>query len=140
MKKLSLIIAGLLITAAAAFADRVVSPDSLPQAAKDLVSTHFPGKTVQFVEADFNEFEVVLNDGSQLQLAGNGDWKEVESYTGVPESMLPAAVVQHVKTTYPDILIMKAEKNWNNIEIKLSNRMELYFDTNGNLLGQKFDD
>ena len=54
--------------------------------------------------------------------------------------MLPSEITTYVAQNYPNILILKAEKDWKNIEIKLSNRMELYFDTNGKLLGQKYDD
>ena len=30
--------------------------------------------------------------------------------------------------------------DWNGIELKLSNRMEVHFDKNGKFLGQKYDD
>ena len=140
MKKNVLITAIMMISAAAMFADKVISPEQLPQQAKELISSNFPGKTIQFVEADFNEYEIQLNDGTELQLSGSGDWQEIKSYTGVPANMLPSEITNYVAKNYPNILILKAEKDWKNIEIKLSNRMELYFDTNGKLLGQKYDD
>ena len=139
-KKGLLILAAVLVFAPAAFADQAVSPDKLPQRAKDLIAQYFPGKTVQFAEADFSEYEVVLNDGSELNFSGSGDWKEIKSFTGVPAGLLPAGVTEYVNQNFPDVLILTVEKDWASIEVQLANRMELYFDNNGKFLGQKFDD
>ena len=56
MKKLMIVLVVLMVTVSAAFADRVVSEDSLPQTAKDLIAQYFPGKSVMYAEADFNEY------------------------------------------------------------------------------------
>ena len=140
MKKLMIVLVVLMVTVSAAFADRVVSADSLPQTAKDLIAQYFPGKSVMYAEADFNEYEVNLNDGTEIQFSGKGEWEEIKCYTGVPEALLNAAAVSYAKQQYPDAVIIQAEKDWRSIELKLSNRMELYFDTNGNFLGMKYDD
>ncbi len=140
MKKAVMIAIMAAVAAAALFADRIVPVDSIPQAAKALIAEHFPGRTAQFAEADFNEYEVQLNDGTEIQFSGSGDWQEIKSYTGVPAGVLPQAIADYTAQAYPNVPIIKAEKEWRGYELKLANRMEMYFDSAGRFLGQKFDD
>lgn len=59
----------------------------------------------------------------------------------VPLDQVPQAVKDTAQKTYPQAQIWAVEmENYNVYEVKMSNRMELYIDINGNLLGQKFDD
>ena len=56
MKKIGLILVTLVLALTTACADdRIVSPESLPQKAKELIAVHFPGKTVQYVEKEFKD-------------------------------------------------------------------------------------
>lgn len=139
MKKLVVIAMVLTVSMAGVFADKVISPDRLPQQAKDFISTNFPGKTTQYVEAEFNEYEVHLSDGTEIKFTGSGEWEEVKSYTGVPTAILPSGVTAHISQNYPDVIVIEAEKDWRNLEVQLSNRMKMYFDNSGNLIGQKYD-
>ena len=139
MKK-TLMIAMMAALAAAAFADRIVPVDSIPQAAKSLIAEHFPGKAAQFAKADFNEYEVQLNDGTEIEFTGSGEWKEIKAYAGVPAGVFPRPIADYVSQAYPNVPILKAEKEWRGYELKLANRMEMYFDSSGRFLGQKFDD
>lgn len=140
MKKITMITAIFLLVLSATFADKVISADQLSAGAKDFISKTFPGKTVQYVEADFGSYEVVLNDGTEIDMKTSGEWETVKSYTGVPTTLLPAAITNYVSTTYPNVIILEVENNWNNYELKLANQWELYFDKDGKFLGQKFDD
>ena len=158
MKKIGMIAVMLVLAVAAASArDKIVSADQLPKAAKDFIAANFAGLTVQYVEKDFNEYEVQLVAGSEstgmdsvsgatvassveIKFKGNGDWESVKSYGGIPAGILPAAVTSYISSNYADAKVVEVEKDWNRIEVKLSNRMELYFDKNGKFLGQKFDD
>lgn len=122
------------------FADRVVPASQLPAAAKSFISQYFPGKNATYVEADFNEYEVSLNDGTEIQFTGNGDWQEVKSYTGVPQALIPQTARSYLSSNFPGAVAIQIEKQWNGYKVELANRMEVYFDTNGNMLGQKYDD
>ena len=140
MKKIGMIaIALVLLVAGVSARDKIVSADDLPKGAKDFISANFAGKTVQYVEQDFNEYEVQLNDGTEIKFNG-GDWESVKSYNGIPAGVLPAAITSYVSSNFADAKIVQAEKDWNSVEVKLSNRMEVYFDKNGKYLGQKYDD
>ncbi len=141
MKKIGMIAALLVLVLAAASADdRVVSPDKLPKNAQNFIATHFAGKTVQYVEQDFNEYDVQLSDRSEIKFGGNGDWETIKCYEGIPAAALPASVTSYVSSNFAGAKIVEAEKDWNSIDLKLSNRMEVFFDKNGKYLGQKYDD
>ncbi|MEE0132382.1 MAG: PepSY-like domain-containing protein [Treponema sp.] len=141
MKKLGLILVALVLAVATITADdRIISAEKLPQKAKDFIAANFAGKTVQYVEKDFNEYEVQLSDRAEITFKGNGEWENIKSYEGLPASILPAAVGTYLTSNFADAKIVEVEKDWNRIEVKLSTRMEVYFDKDGKFLGQKFDD
>lgn len=141
MKKIGLILVTLVLALTTACADdRIVSPESLPQKAKELIAVHFPGKTVQYVEKEFNEYEVQLSDRTEITFKGNGEWESIKSYEGVPVAVLPSSLTSYVKTNFTDAKIVEVERDLNRIEVKLSTGMEVFFDKDGKYLAQKFDD
>ena len=141
MKKLGLILVALVLAVATVTADdKIVSAEKLPQKAKDFIAANFAGKTVQYVEKDFNEYEVQLSDRAEITFKGNGEWENVKSYEGLPASILPATVGTYLTSNFADAKIVEVEKDWNRIEVTLSSRLEVYFDKDGKFLGQKFDD
>ena len=141
MKKIGLILVTLVLALATVSADdRIVSAESLPQKAKDFIAANFAGKTVQYVEKEFNEYEVQLNDRTEITFKGNGEWESIKSYEGVPVAVLPSSLTSYVKTNFADAKIVEVERDLNRIEIKLSTGMEVFFDKDGKYLGQKFDD
>ena len=117
-----------------------VQLSSIPQNAQNFIKQHFPNIEVSYIERDWDDIEVYLANGTQIEFFPNGDWKEVKSYMNMPASILPANVMATVQKTYPQASIIKIEKQFTIFEVKLNNMMELYIDNNGTLIGQKFDD
>ena len=117
-----------------------VTLSSIPQNAQNFIRQHFPNIEVTYIERDWEDIEVYLANGTQIEFFPNGDWKEVKAYANMPDSILPANVMATVKRTYPQAAIIKIEKQYTIFEVKLNNMMELYIDGSGNLIGQKFDD
>ena len=117
-----------------------VQLSSIPQNAQNFIKQHFPNIKVTFIERDWEDIEVYLENGTQIDFFPNGDWKEVKCYGNMPNTILPANVMNTIKRTYPNAAIVKIEKQFTIFEIKLNNMMELYVDNNGQLLGQKWDD
>lgn len=141
MKRICIIMAMVALLVANVTADdRIISADQLPQKAKDLVAKSFSGKTVQYVEQDWDDYEVQLNDGTEIKFTRSGDWESVKSYNSVPVSILPAGVGTYLGKNFADAKVIEVEKDWNGFEVKLSNRMEVFFDKGGKHLGQKYDD
>lgn len=117
-----------------------VQLSSIPQNAQNFIKQHFPNIQVSYIERDWDDIEVYLADGTQIEFFPNGDWKEVKCYMNMPASILPANIMATIQRTYPQAAIIKIEKQFTIFEVKLNNMMELYIDNNGTLIGQKFDD
>lgn len=114
--------------------------NSIPQNAQNFIKQHFQNIEVTYIERDWDDIEVYLANGTQIEFFPNGDWKEVKCYMNMPSSILPANVMATVQRTYHQASIIKIEKQFTIFEVKLNNMMELYIDSNGTLIGQKFDD
>lgn len=121
--------------------DWKVDPNELPQSAIDFINKFFPNNRIILAERDRKKYEIVLENGVELEFFINGELKEVEgNYVAVPPEILPKTVANTVSVTFPNTTITKIKKKWNLYEVKLNNSMALYIDVNGQLLGQKFDD
>lgn len=133
----------------------VVAPDSLPAKSAALIKTAYPDAQVWKVERKFKKksgesFDVNLSNGASLKFLANGEWVNINGkYNTVPFNVLPEAVANTVKRTYPDAIIVKVKKEnygynlnavngWNNYKVKLNNMMELFITADGQLVGQKF--
>lgn len=138
-----LLILGLILglSSSIVFGDWIVPTSSLPQKARTFINSTFPGVQIWKVERDGGKFEVKLSNGVDIDFTITGDWKDIDGgWVTIPFSVLPASVANTVKQTYPQAMIIGAEKEWGNYKIKLNNFMELYITSNGQLIGQKFDD
>lgn len=141
MKKIILTAIAMLTIATMAFADNVVSPDTLPQAAKDFIAKNFAGATATYVEKEFMKYEVNLSNGTEIEFTSKGEWNKIDAKQApLPATILPAPVVESITKAHPQAAIMKIEKERGNFEIKLNNNMELYVSPAGKIIGQKFDD
>ena len=127
------------IATASADKNRIITKENLPQKSQQFINSHFSSIKVSYVkeEYDFFEksFEVVFADGSKVEFARNGEWKEVDCrYTAVPTPIVPQAIVKYIKSNYPDVKVLQIEKKRSDYEVKISNRLELTFDSKYNII------
>ena len=120
------------ISNAAADNDKLINKNELPAKAQKFIDTHYANIKLTYakMERDFLErsYEVVLADGTKLEFACDGNWKEVDCrYEEVPAAIIPAAIKEYVNSNYPGEKILKIEKDRGFYELKLSNRYELTF-------------
>lgn len=123
----------LLATVACADNDRPVAITSLPQPAQQFVAQHFGDRTVALAKEDTDilkkSYDVIFTDGCSVEFDGRVDWKEVDcKFSEVPAAVVPVPIQEYVKTNYPDVRILKIERDRREYEVKLSNRVELTFD------------
>lgn len=119
--------------------DRVITKDKLPAAAQNFVKEYFAKNKVSYVkeERDFLEknFEIVFTDGTKVEFLKNGKWKEVDCrYSEVPAGIVPEAIRNYVAEHYPGEKILQIDRDRNDYELRLSNRLELTFDKNYNII------
>ena len=111
----------------------------LPEAITAFIKQHFPNATIAGVEPDHDhgglEYDVYLNDGTQIDFDANNQWEKVESMKGVPAFFIPKAIASHVKGSYQNTVITKINKEYNGYEVELNNGVELRFDGSGRFMG-----
>lgn len=140
MKKGFVLLCAMMVLSGAAFADRVIDPTELPTNIQTTLNAWYPEATITFAEADWDSYEVALSNGAEVDFRINGDWKKIECFTGVPSSVIPEKIAAEIAKIYSGIPVVKIEKEYRGYEVKLQNRMELYFNDRGKLIGQKLDD
>ncbi|EDP6564741.1 hypothetical protein FVY30_08960 [Campylobacter jejuni] len=117
--------------------DMVVPASELPNNAKEFISKNFKTAQIGLVKKDIDSYDVILNDGTEIDFMINGEWKEVDGkYKALPHTILPN-VMKKVST--PNAQILEVDKEINGYKFKFNNNMEVYTDMQGNILGQKLD-
>jgi hypothetical protein len=65
-----------------------------------------------------------------LQFENDGSLEKVETRNGnIPEGIIPVQILQVVNSYYPDATILSYEVGRRSYEVKLSNRLELKFNS-----------
>lgn len=122
----------LLSATACTAGDKVINFKDLPAAAQSVIEQYFKGKTVTFVQKDADglksNYDVVLSDGTKLEFDKKGEWKEIDSKPNdVPAGLIPTAITDYVRQSYPDARIIQIERYRNGYEVDLSNGLEVRF-------------
>lgn len=119
--------------------DRVITKEQLPTAAQSLLTTHFSGLKISLVKEDrefiSRNYEVIFKDGTKVEFTRNGEWKELDCRkSAVPAALIPASIKNFVTERYPDAKILQIDRDSNDYEVKLSNKLELTFDKKYNII------
>lgn len=120
--------------------DEVVNETSLPTAAQTYLNTHFPAITVLRVERDRDDkvttYEVSLENRIEVEFDASGQVLGIDGQKTerLPDSVIPATILDYTSSRYAQYFIVDWDKNSNNHEVELSNGLELVFDLNGAFL------
>ena len=114
--------------------DRPIKFEKLPAAAQKFVKTNFADNIVVFVTKDDDliapDYEVVLDNGTVLQFSSAGSLEKIEAFrTGVPQNLVPEKINAYVSANYPDAVFKEYEVEKGKHEVKLSNGLELTFNS-----------
>lgn len=141
MKKLLFLLVCLftLQTVARADDDKPIQINQMPQQAQLFIKKYFADSKVALakMESDLlnKSYDVIFTDGNKVEFDKKGNWKEVDcKYSSVPAAIIPEAIQKYIKTNYPDTKVVKMERDKKEYEVKLTNRTELKFDMDFNLL------
>lgn len=115
--------------------DKPISVTQLPATAQQVLKKYFGNKKVALAKQETGLFEkaydVVFNNGEKIEFDRKGNWTEIDcKLSSVPKGLVPAKIAQYVKSTYPGMKILQMEKDDNQYEVKLSNRLEITFNKN----------
>ncbi len=145
MKKILFILLAAIIGCASAQARKTVSRDinTLPAAARTMIKQNFGKVGVNHINIDKDllstEYEVILNNGTEIDFDGDGKWKEVDcGNSAVPAALVMKSISNYVKSNYNGSKIVKIERDGKGYEIELLNGVDLKFGPDGRFL--KIDD
>lgn len=117
----------------------------LPMQARNFLTQYFPSTTISHIKIEndilrsMKEYEVKLNDGTEIEFDTEGNWKEIDmKRQRIPDGIVPQLISSHVVTTYPALYVTKIKKDRRGTEVELNNDLELKFNTKGRLI--KIDD
>ena len=118
--------------------DRVINKSQLPAPAQQFLNEHFAGVDLTYAKEERDifkhSFEVRLADGTKIEFTSKGEWDEVECRFGeVPAAIVPQAIKEYIDKNYAGAKVLYIEKDRNDYEVKLSNRLELKFDKDFNI-------
>lgn len=119
--------------------DRLIAKENLPKKSQEFIDRYFGDTKITYIkeEREFMEksYEVMLADGTKVEFTRNGEWKEVDCrHSSIPTPIVPAQIMKYVKENHPDVKVMKIERDRIDYELRLSNRLELTFDTKFNII------
>ncbi len=116
-----------------------ISPlTDIPSEISNYVSTHFPENPIIQAIKDTDGFEltydITLEGGLFLEFNRKKEVIDIEGLTKLPDSVIPAKLLEYATTNYPDNYIIGWELDDRNQQIKLENGLELEFNMNGDFL------
>lgn len=146
MKKLLALISVVLLSVATMSARDKVYRDAsvLPQQAQQILKKNFPKAAVNRVKVDHGilgvkDYEVVLNNGTEIEFDKDGEWKEVDcGHQAVPQSFIINPIKTFISKNHKGRSVVKIDKDDNDYEVELNDGTELKFDRAGNFL--RYDD
>ncbi len=119
--------------------DKPITLNELPKAAKELIAKYFPNEKVALAKVDSDlmskTYEVVFANSAKIDFYADGSWKEIDcEYSIMPEALVPLQIRSKVAELYSGSRVVGIEKNRKGYEVKLSNGIELEFNTKFNLV------
>jgi len=139
MKKNILVFVALVIISFQGMAqDKAVLQKDLPKSITTYTQSHFPNQKIIQSEKDMDglsfTYELVLDNATKLEFSNKGAIIEVKSKSKLPDSVIPAKLLEYVKANYPNNYITEWKMQRNKQEIELDNKLELEFNKNGDFL------
>ena len=131
MKKLSIITAFIAILCFGMTSAMAQNNNGNPVITK-FVGQYFPQANILMVNAEWDEYEVRLSDGTQIEFTRAPEWKKIDCehsnvYTSVPAELVPTQIASYVSTNFAGAEIIKIDKDRWGWEVELNNGLEVKF-------------
>ncbi len=120
--------------------DKPVVPAQLPQQITAFIQQNFPGQSISFANKDLEitgwKYDVVLADGTQIDFDTDKMWDKIQCTMDnpVPTVLIPVQIATHLRTNFPDAIVLKIDKERYGYEVELANGLELKFNQQGALM------
>lgn len=139
MKKILFLAVAIFTAFISASADnKPIDFSKLPKAAQSFVSMTYPNAKVLYTTVDDDiicpDYSVALDNGAKISFNHDGSLEKIESKEGIPVEMVPVQIREYVERHYPNAVLVEYEVGRRNYEVTLSNRMELKFNSEFNVV------
>lgn len=113
--------------------DKMINVNQLPASSQQYLKKYFASDKVAYAKVDQDwldkDYKVIFTNGNKVEFDKQGEWKEVDcKYTQLPAGIIPKAIADYVQSNYPNVKMLKIERDSRSYEVKLDNRLELKFD------------
>ncbi len=118
--------------------DRRIPVDQIPSQIKTYLTTHFQENKV--VKASFDDhilykkYEISLQNNVSLEFSPEHKITEIKSKSKLPDSVIPAEILEYVKANYPKNVITDWALDDGNQQIELDNGLDIEFTTSGKFI------
>ena len=146
MKKIILTLLLIVAGFGAANADKyTIDRSQLPESAQEFLTKYFPKSKVGMIKVDRHllkktDYDVKLVNGTKIEFNNAGKWTSVDCKTReVPQELILKPIRNYVAKNFPDVKIVKIEKDFVGFDIELSDGVEVKFDRLGNFKSVDMD-
>lgn len=124
--------------------EKTIGYDELPGTARTFIERYFPGQGIAHVQREKDDggrqYEVTLDDGTELQFDGSGNWYEVDcKFSVLPSGILPETIDGHLAANYPNVTAYKAERQVGGYEVSVGGGLELIYAADGTFVREQRD-
>ncbi|QDW20457.1 PepSY-like domain-containing protein [Flavobacterium sp. KBS0721] len=144
MKKIIIIAVMFLGFTISANAQKKIEVTELPKPAQDFLKKHFSNREIDVVKKDAEHgekgYEVKLKDGTEIEFWKDGSYREVDGgKKPIPTTFIPASVKDYVSKNHPNEKITHIDYGHKDLDVDLTNNIDLEFTKEGKILKDKKD-
>lgn len=122
--------------------EKLVYIDKLPSFINTYIKTHFAShrlsKVIKNRKGLNYTYDVFLDGGLSLKFNSKGKVIEIEGNGRLPDSVIPASILEYVNLNFPDNAITEWELEKRIQEVELDSGVELLFNLKGEFIGMDF--
>ncbi|WP_291151958.1 PepSY-like domain-containing protein [Flavobacterium sp. UBA7680] len=144
MKNRIFLAIALLILTISASAQKKIEVTELPKPAQEFLKKHFSHTTVVTAKKDAEHgekgFEVILKDGTEVEFWKDGSYREVDGEgKPIPTDFIPDNIKAYVAKNHPNEKITHIDYGHKDLDVDLTNKIDLEFTKDGKILKDKKD-
>jgi phosphopantothenoylcysteine synthetase/decarboxylase len=144
MKKIIIIAVMFLGFTISANAQKKIEVTELPKPAQDFLKKHFSNREIDVVKKDAEHgekgYEVKLKDETEIEFWKDGSYREVDGgKKPIPTAFIPASVKDYVSKNHPNEKIIHIDYGHKDLDVDLTNNIDLEFTKEGKILKDKKD-
>ncbi|MDQ6531316.1 PepSY-like domain-containing protein [Flavobacterium sp. LHD-85] len=145
MKKRIFLAVVLLLIAISANAQKKIEVTELPKPAQDFLKKHFANENVASAHKDAEHgekgYEVKLKDGTEVEFWKDGSYREVDGGDKpIPTDFIPDTIKAYVSKNHPNEKITHIDYGHKDVDVDLTNNIDLEFSKDGKILKDKKND